>query len=298
MLQPAKGSSVGRRRAAVAGIILGCCFLALPVRNSHSGVGYDAHRIHNTFEGKYSESTSSPPSPGEDDHDFGLEQVEICAKDQSCACENAFKQELASMMHEAERNLTKNVLRGASTYFEWGSGGSTVAHTQNIHGLSVSIENFPPWCEKLKRDKYISCKIAKGELRYNCIDQGVPMSDSGHLGRGKSDLPSYSLYIDAISSTWWRYDNDLKPVVVEKWDVVLVDGRSRVACALKALEHIDDDSVVLFHDWQYRPEYHKTVLRYYNILDEALPGLVALQRKPGVKSASVQDKLHARSSSL
>jgi hypothetical protein len=61
-------------------------------------------------------------------------------------------------------------------------------------------------------------------------------------------------------------------------DVVLVDGRFRVAAALKTLWHIDGSSVVLVHDWPSRKEWYGRVLAYYDIVD-SVDELVVLARK-------------------
>ena len=36
--------------------------------------------------------------------------------------------------------------------------------------------------------------------------------------------------------------------IIQNFDIVLVDARWRVACALKALEYISDDTIVFMHD--------------------------------------------------
>ena len=72
------------------------------------------------------------------------------------------------------------------------------------------------------------------------------------------------------------------PVVA---DVVLVDGRFRVAVALKALWHINAASVVLMHDWPRRQEAYGRVLVYYDVVD-AVDDLVVLARKPDLDWAA------------
>jgi hypothetical protein len=69
------------------------------------------------------------------------------------------------------------------------------------------------------------------------------------------------------------------PAVVA--DVVLVDGRFRVAAALKALWHINDASVVLIHDWTKRKEKYGRVLAYYDVVDK-VDTLIVLARKSDV----------------
>ena len=66
---------------------------------------------------------------------------------------------------------------------------------------------------------------------------------------------------------WPSYSNAITQIGddVKKLDVVLIDGRFRVACALKIHSLIRDDCVVLFDDFMNRPFYH-VVLDYYEIV--------------------------------
>ena len=58
------------------------------------------------------------------------------------------------------------------------------------------------------------------------------------------------------------------PCSTGAFTVVLVDGRFRVACALKALWHLDHArGVLLVHDWVARgPQYHAPILKRYSLL--------------------------------
>jgi hypothetical protein len=64
-----------------------------------------------------------------------------------------------------------------------------------------------------------------------------------------------------------------------------VDGRFRVAVALKALWHIDAASVVIIHDWTPRLKEYGPVLQYYDIVD-LVDNLVVLARKVDVNWAA------------
>jgi hypothetical protein len=70
-------------------------------------------------------------------------------------------------------------------------------------------------------------------------------------------------------------------------DVILVDGRFRVACALKSLEYVSDGSVVLIHDFFDRSPIYDAVLKYYDIIDRA-DTLVVLSRKKVVDWAQAR----------
>lgn len=61
-------------------------------------------------------------------------------------------------------------------------------------------------------------------------------------------------------------------------DVVLIDGRFRVAVALKSLWHIHAASVVLVHDWTSRAAEYGRILKYYDIVG-SVDTLIILSRK-------------------
>jgi hypothetical protein len=48
------------------------------------------------------------------------------------------------------------------------------------------------------------------------------------------------------------------------FDKVLINGKARVACALRILPHLHSNSIVFFHDWFLRPEHYAAVLDYYD----------------------------------
>ena len=237
-----------------------------------------------------------------------------CALSKSCSCETQYSQTFSNMMLSDETKLLLKYVQGKKTYFEWGSGGSTDFFPRFLgkNSFAVSIENYMPWCAKLKETPYIQCKIAKQELSYNCHDPGVSQSAGANTVR-LEDIGTYTLYIDAIKGTWWRGIESGKRKVTknkdemfDKFDVVLVDGRARVACALNAFDCVSKDGVVVVHDWQrYR---NSTLLKYYDIVEEskprvvgetqgrAIPGMAVLKRKSSMSKVTHEDMMEARHS--
>ena len=63
-------------------------------------------------------------------------------------------------------------------------------------------------------------------------------------------------------------EKELKTSSTDAFTLVLVDGRFRVACALKALWHLDHArGVLLVHDWLARSaQYHDPILKRYTLL--------------------------------
>lgn len=50
----------------------------------------------------------------------------------------------------------------------------------------------------------------------------------------------------------------------DHFDVVLVDGRFRVACALQALPHVKaDGGILIFHDYYNRKGYYGSIEKWY-----------------------------------
>jgi hypothetical protein len=72
-------------------------------------------------------------------------------------------------------------------------------------------------------------------------------------------------------------------------DLVMIDGRFRVACCLKCFNVINDECLIAFDDFLDRPEYH-IVLIYYEIVDQTDDDrMVILKKKQNIKS--IPDKL-------
>ena len=77
-----------------------------------------------------------------------------------------------------------------------------------IHSaLVVSVENYMPWCNKLKQLPYLQCKMAKQEIRYSCHDPGVILKRYGHIVH-KEDISTYTPYVDSIRGTFWKEVNN------------------------------------------------------------------------------------------
>lgn len=97
-----------------------------------------------------------------------------------------------------------------------------------------------------------------------------------------------------ISSTeekdsWINYPNALMESPKEP-DVVLVDGRFRVACALTALLNLKPDAIIMIHDFWTRPNYH-VILPFVRILERSSDTAVAFQAAPGFDRVKAEEHL-------
>ena len=164
-------------------------------------------------------------------------------------CSNAHAQQLKNMMQPAEIQLISQLINqtGSSSYFEWGTGGSTDSFPRALPrgGRAVAVENFPAWCSRVRAAPFASCAIAAGALEYRCLaPENETVGGAGYPAawlRNHSDAAStraFGSYIDAIG----------KDAPSGGWDAVLVDGRFRVACLLEALKFTTPNATIFLHD--------------------------------------------------
>jgi len=138
------------------------------------------------------------------------------------------------------------------SFFEWGSGGSTIFF-EKFCSRYVSIEHFQDWANLIQ-------PLVGEKVEYYIIPNNKPRSDND---TPKEDFLDYVNAVDSFKG--------------QIFDFVLVDGRARKFCAERALDIINDNSIVFIHDWS-RPRYREYVLDFYDIVEE-LHGIVALKKK-------------------
>jgi hypothetical protein len=130
-----------------------------------------------------------------------------------------------------EIDLLKSYVSNASSYFEYGCGGSTVLANSypNIQSM-VSIDSCFEWIEKTKRQISDINKVNfyYVDINGNCASWGSPID--------KSKI-----------SNWVKYPNSILEQK-EDFDLVLVDGRFRVACCAAAAMKMSKNSFLLLHD--------------------------------------------------
>ncbi|URW84088.1 hypothetical protein NBV64_07030 [Alcaligenes sp. DN25] len=149
-------------------------------------------------------------------------------------------------MTSAEIEFFESCLDQAQHYYEFGSGGSTkLAASMGL--LVHGVESDRRWLEQLHAEVGEACKV-------NHVDIG-PTKEWGYPVdlRAADQFPNYSRSI---------HTQDLP------FDLILVDGRFRVACTLESIEYVlekgDPASARIFiHDFWNR-EFYKPVLEFLN----------------------------------
>lgn len=175
-------------------------------------------------------------------------------------------------MKPLEKVLLGRLMRESSSYFEFGAGGSTAwaVQTPGIRKIQ-SVESNHDWVAKLRQRHDVHLAEQQHRLSFAPIDLG-PVKELG--------IPVRQDW--ASKQKWHTYSDAILLDKAAHWDLVLVDGRFRLACALKALQHIKDPATtkILIHDYTFRTEYHP-VERFADVVETAQT-LVVLRKKAGV----------------
>ncbi|MBD8680283.1 hypothetical protein [Pseudomonas sp. CFBP 13719] len=136
-------------------------------------------------------------------------------------------------------------LSGAKVFLEYGAGGSTVfAASHGVESI-YSVESDRGFLSAVS-DKLSTLTSFNPSFTPVFVDLG-PTGDWG-VPTDKSTAERWPYY---CSKVWDGFlANDVYP------DVVLVDGRFRVACFLASLIFAKEGCTILFDDYTNRPHYH------------------------------------------
>jgi hypothetical protein len=163
-----------------------------------------------------------------------------------------------------DKNMFYNFLNNASVYFEYGSGGSTYQASirDNINKI-YSVESDTHWQDLLK------IKINKNNINFIFNEMDTRPRDWGNPGPNATlaQRLNYSSHLGKLS------EEEQKSI-----DFMLIDGRFRVACCLKAHALISDKCLIAFDDFLNRRHYH-SVLDYYDILQHTQDKSMVILRK-------------------
>jgi hypothetical protein len=139
-------------------------------------------------------------------------------------------------LFDGDDKLFKSYLKNCKLYFEYGVGASTRWVLANSNSNIIAVDTDKEWID------YVNIKVSN--MRVNLI--WVNLGDLTKWGRPNSYKYRNS-FIDYVSGVW----NFKKQA-----DVILIDGRFRVACFLYSLLHSKTGSVIIFDDYFDRSWYH------------------------------------------
>jgi len=173
-------------------------------------------------------------------------------------------------MYPKEKALFHKELKAATSYFEYGAGGSTVWAVQEPKLKRIlTVESDVEWAAMLMRRTDVKSARSAGRHFFSLIDIGPVRPPSWPLRESKDMLPEFKKYSDQILKS------------EEQWDLILVDGRFRSACFLKALQHIKnpEKTKLVIHDYE-RQGYH--IVEKFADIVERVERLAVLRKKSRV----------------
>lgn len=177
-------------------------------------------------------------------------------------------------MASNDKQMFYRYLDNSKNYFEFGSGGSTyqAAIRPNIENV-YSVESDKLWHLTIKKKlgDYSKIRFLYNEMKTLPKTLGYPGPNS-------------------TSNQWINYSDKiikLNKNLSKNIDLVLIDGRFRVACCLKCFNVINDNCVIAFDDFLNRPGYH-IVLKFYDIIEKTSnKRMVMLRKKRNIKSIPI-----------
>jgi protein O-GlcNAc transferase len=164
-------------------------------------------------------------------------------------------------------------LNNANTYFEFGSGGSTYQAVKRSNIKTVySVESDINWYNK------VNTIINNNKLNFMLVDLKCMTNNWGNPG------------VNSKKEDWIKYSNSLRDLNkddISKIDLILIDGRFRVACCLKSFDVIDDKCLIIFDDFLNRPQYH-IVLNFFDIVNKTKDKRMVILKKKKCIGPSVE----------
>jgi len=158
-------------------------------------------------------------------------------------------------MTDKELTVLHAYMGDANRYLEFGAGESTVYAANSDNFLSVeSVESSKEFIDHLiDKNPLLSVAIEESKLTFHRVDIGETRS-WGYPKNKKS------------RHLWPDYSHSVfnKP---SEHDLVLIDGRFRMACALNSILRTPENCIIMIHDFWNRPEY-QFILKFLDVREK------------------------------
>mmetsp|Transcript_10618 Transcript_10618/g.22821 ORF Transcript_10618/g.22821 Transcript_10618/m.22821 type:complete len:286 (-) Transcript_10618:145-1002(-) len=183
------------------------------------------------------------------------------------------RKSLLGGLHEQDRVMLGKYYGTANSVFEWGLGESSyMAGHLNVPRYA-GVDSHADWVSKARDQCPKHYRFYFGDIGETLVNK---------YGRPVEHLPKS------------EYDYIISPLMSElcPFDVYMVDGRYRAACALMALLHSSDhdkDATILIHDYTHHRPGYKIVEQVCDIVEESGQRLVAFKRKPNVTNELIYE---------
>ncbi len=187
--------------------------------------------------------------------------------------ENEVEENFRPWMSDEEIDEIKNWLKKDLIFFEWGCGGSTVEFSKFVKEY-YSVEHDFKWYRKVLKN--VGGNVNLFYVPPNVLGlEWFPVFNEGSIG----EFRDYVKFVNVIGS----FD--------KKFDVVLIDGRARVDCAIEVLPYLKENAIVFIHDFE--RDYYWDVLKFYKV-ERVVDKLGVLKVKNGREGVGDRGELIRR----
>lgn len=177
-------------------------------------------------------------------------------------------------MQDEEKILLWREMKKASSFFEYGSGGTTelACQAENLQHI-VSVDGTREFLDALM-------------YKSSCLQKSTKWTPY-YVDIGQSREFGYPIEHKPIQ--WANYTESVAKFQHLKPDLVLIDGRFRTTSALHTLLSSDPNTRIAIHDFYTRNSY-LVLLDFTDIVD-CIGNLVILQKKPDAKHEEILRQL-------
>ena len=141
-------------------------------------------------------------------------------------------------LFDGDDSLFKDVLKNSENFGEYGCGSSTEWVLKYTKANILSVDSSRDWVDKISSRNATYNKRIK--LKY------IDLGEVENWGRPVGYEKSYNF----INYFNWIWNQDILP------DTVLIDGRFRVCCFLTSIKYANENTKIIFDDYNNRPYYH------------------------------------------
>ncbi|MDR0827335.1 MAG: hypothetical protein LBN33_05595 [Desulfovibrio sp.] len=170
-------------------------------------------------------------------------------------------------MTEEEIDLLKRYTPFGGSVLEFGSGGSSSYFFEAGVKRLVSVESDKAWLGALAQTPIINFFYKKN--RWLPIHANI--GPTREFGLPRSSIPRLS---------WLQYHQGCWSLMPDmNFDLILIDGRFRVACLCQSLLRCaNNNAVFIMHDFWPRQDYH-CVLKLCSVIDQGGSSVVLKKKK-------------------
>ena len=185
-------------------------------------------------------------------------------------------------MSDNEKVVYDRLIKKSSNYLEFGMGGSTIRAILKSKANIFTVEPDSAWITYMRQYAVLRFFEDKRLFIFH-----VDIGPTGLWGYPESDedkekFPAFSSHV-------------FKAIDASVIDLVLIDARFRVACALKLImeSNGNSDPKILIHDFWNREQYYHVVLKYLDtLLKVDTLGLFAIKKDVNLESVAKDYELY------